>query len=294
MQAVLYEFPSVPLVSSNGMATVESLNKEVSALAQRVTAVETELRIWGKVIGGFSTAGLLVGMGALGWSVHIGNKVTAIEQQLVDGGNTKLVSELKLPKSPQQLQANLTMVTAQIRTARANGTKPNAQKVAALSDALSAVVQKDPNLPEAWQAATELVTYRSTQPATIQKACFGKSMSSVLNNSVNGIKLPDSLSDIDCSIDLGDIESFKSNPDIKDLKLNLDGTLSSPLGIELTHAHVIYHGGPIIPFTILRCVACTYDFGFSTPPPVPAQKLTRQLLIAEDFADIKVDSRGAA
>ena len=71
MQAVLYEFPSAPLESSNGMATVESLNKEVSALAQRVTAVETELRIWGKVIGGFSTAGLLVGMGALGWSVHI-------------------------------------------------------------------------------------------------------------------------------------------------------------------------------------------------------------------------------
>ena len=294
MQAVLYAFPFVPLESGDAMATVESLNKEISTLAQRVTAVETELRIWGRIIGGFAGAGLLAGLGALGWSVHIGNKVTAIEQQLVDGGNTKLVAELKDPKSKQQLQANLTTVTAQIQTARANGIKPNAPKVAALSEALSQVIQRNPDVSEAWQAATELVTYRSAQPATVQKACFGKSMGSFIDNSSNGIRLPDSLRDRDCSIDLGDIESFKSNLEIKDLKLNPDGTLIAPLGIELTNAHVVYHGGPLIPFTILRCVACTYDFGFSVPPPLPAQKLTRQLLLAGDFADIKMDSRGAA
>lgn len=94
-------------------------------------------------------------------ALAIKGDMQAIKQKIRDGGLGDIVAELQAPKSPEQLQASLATVTAQIKTARANGTRPDHKKVQALSGALSRVVQNAPQMPEAWQAAAEVISYRS-------------------------------------------------------------------------------------------------------------------------------------
>ncbi|MGO8717836.1 MAG: hypothetical protein ACLQMO_01300 [Acidobacteriaceae bacterium] len=97
----------------------------------------------------------------LGWGGYITVNVITLRQAVADSG-TKLVAELKAPKSTQQLQANLIAVTAQIQTARVEGKKPNPQKIKALSGAVATAVQENPELDEGWRAAALLASYRTS------------------------------------------------------------------------------------------------------------------------------------
>lgn len=99
-------------------------------------------------------------LAAFAWCWTLGSRVTAIQQQLADGGNTKLVAQFKTPESGEQLAANLLTVAAAVQTARAKGVEPD-NKTAALSKAVSQVIQRDPAIPEAWQAASQLVSFRT-------------------------------------------------------------------------------------------------------------------------------------
>lgn len=123
---------------------------------ERIASLETSL--------GHLKIGLLVLVPVLlTWGAYITVNVISMKQAITDGGNTKLVAELKVPKSPLQLHANLATVTAQIETARANGVQPNPQKVRALTGALSQVVQNDPKLVDAWRAVATLASYSTSE-----------------------------------------------------------------------------------------------------------------------------------
>jgi len=139
-------------------ATIFSQECEIEMASQpeRLASLETKFQILAWVTAIFVPL-------VLAWGAYITVNVIAMKQALVDGGVTKLVAELKNPNSRQQLQANLTTITAQIQTARVKGKKPDTQKVEALSSALAQVVQRNPELPEAWQAAAQLVSYESPQ-----------------------------------------------------------------------------------------------------------------------------------
>jgi len=258
---------------------------------ERTASLETTASIAKWVLGIFIPL-------VFGWGAFITINVIAMKQQLADGGNTKLVTELKAPKSPQQLQANLTTVVAQIQTDRVNGTRPNLTKVAALSGALSQVVKDNPQMPEAWQAATLLVSYRSPQPIASQKDCFNHSVQTIaagqISNNTTGAVYTYSgtLVYTDCTFVLSDVNAFKNSADVKDLIANSVGA-AFPVNIQLIHAHLVYRGGEVIPFLTLQCTACTYDFEYPATPPSPVQKLTRALLLASDYSDIKVDTQGA-
>ena len=77
------------------------------------------------------------------WAWFITNNVIAIKQQLADDGNKQIVAELTNPESPQQLQANLSTVVAQVRSVRVNGKKPDPKKIAGLSNAVAQVIRQD-------------------------------------------------------------------------------------------------------------------------------------------------------
>jgi hypothetical protein len=139
-------------------SNMQSVKADVGNLKADVSAIKTDLA---KLQGSAGTIKWILGiflpliaiwMGTLSYSVFF----------QAGAASSKIVAELKSPKSPQQLQANLNTVVADIQTATANGNKPNEKKVAALSGALSQVVKKNPELPEAWRAVATLVSYRSS------------------------------------------------------------------------------------------------------------------------------------
>ena len=116
-------------------------SKEFHNLSASVAAIKGSLGVGKWIVGLSFPVAAAACTAALIWCYHLGAKVTAVEQQLADGGNAKIVAELKSPKSSAQLQANLSTVIAQVQTARVDGKQPNAKKVNALSDALSEVVK---------------------------------------------------------------------------------------------------------------------------------------------------------
>jgi hypothetical protein len=204
---------------------------------ERIASLETTAAIAKGVLGVFIPLVIL-------WGSYITVNVIAIKQQMADGGNTKLVTELKTPKSPEQLRANLSTVVAQVQSAQANGIKPNPQKVYALSGAVSEAAQKNPELPQAWQAASELVNFRSgTQPIP-PDPCF-ESEPHFDNERPDG-PLMVTIQESNCTGDLGDADAFSRQIG------NYMGEQQKELGSRLTavnlvflNAHIIYRGGPI-------------------------------------------------
>ena len=88
--------------------------------------------------------------------------VRAIKQKIADGGVGPLVSALQNPKSPEQLAASLAVVSSQIRVAQVDGRHPDEEKLLRLSAAVKTAATRSPNMAEAWQAAYQIVNFRSS------------------------------------------------------------------------------------------------------------------------------------
>lgn len=286
MQLVLdcvgFDNRTTPPESDHGMAKIE----------ERLATIETVLGIWKWIVGGVAGATFLLGISALAWCYHLGNKVAAIEQQLADGGNARIVADLKNPKSQQELQANLSTVIAQVQTARVNGTKPNAKKVEALSGALTHVIQSDPQLPEAWQAAAQLVSFKSSpQGRPVDTPCFtGGPMQDMNEPPLGANNYSLSIIAANCVADISDAENFSraNGSYIADWEQKLAPRRVSII-VRFIGAHIIYRGGPLFPnVTGFVFQNCTFDIAVPVVPPPGGRTVTQQLLEAKNLNNVSI------
>ena len=219
------------------------------------------------VLGVLLTA-VVTGIGWWGWFVT--TNVVAMKQQLADGGNKQLVTELKNPKSSQQLLANLSTVVAQVQTATVEKKPPNAKKVEALSDAVATVLKSQPELASGWNAAAELVSYSTFRPEQPYSAsCINAKGATrrITSDAVGSIwqitEWKDCTLYLDAPETLGDIPPSA-------------GIIKSVL--DLQNVRIVYRGGKIPDIYQLKLQSCVFDFQLSEPPPIPARRLTVQLL----------------
>jgi hypothetical protein len=238
---------------------------------------------------------LIPGLGFWGWFVT--TNIIAMKQQLADGGNTKLVTELKNPQSPQQLQANLDTVIAQVETAKAAGQQPNPQKAHALAEAIAQVTRKNPDVPEAWQAATQLVNFRAPLGGAAPAKCFSGNLNKLLPP--ERIPPPDNRSGWEflvveesdgCTFDLDDAEAVVDrSKEMIDKATQLAAPERAGLAFRFRNAHIIYRGGPI-PLEIKLYIFenCTFDWQLPSAPSVAGQRFTQQLLEANNPTDVRV------
>jgi hypothetical protein len=98
----------------------------MAKIDERVAVIESNLGIVKWIIGIFVPLVVL-------WAAYITTSVIALKQAVSDGGNIKLVAQLKAPASPQQLRATLSTVTGQLQTIQVSHAKPNPQKISGLS-----------------------------------------------------------------------------------------------------------------------------------------------------------------
>jgi hypothetical protein len=283
-------------LSSSFFLSVES-EDTMAPQPERIASLETAAAIAKWVLGIFIPL-------VIGWGAYITMNVIAMKQQLADGGNTKLVTELKAPKSPDQLRANLSMVSAQIQTAKANGTKPDAKKVQALSTALSQVVQRDPELPEAWQTAFQLVSYRfqlaQIPPDSELRNCLDapKSLTefagtlreegdNVAKHRPGHFQLVSS----NCVLNLDSNSAFESTSGWQFFREVNERAPGNGVHFDLFNAIVTYSGNGLIPFDGLKCTNCVFELKPSSAiPPRRGQALTDQLLTA-DLSKVDVNLR---
>lgn len=259
---------------------------------ERITALETTVKHLKWLLG------LLV-VPLIAWGAYITVNVISMRQAIEDGGTTHLVAQLYSPRSSQQLQANLATVSAQAQMAMVEGKRPNRKKVDSLSRALTQVVQKNPELPVAWQAAIHLVNYkfepgRETAslpnclnlPVTGEKAFRGNKDGTFHQTSPS----EDAQAPIqgavvvaqNCQLDLDDDGNFNSTQVAKDFR---DAKEKHPRTsffiLSVTNAHVVYSGGKLIPINEIRFVNCSFEI--KPPSGLPnsqSQSITTQLLAA--------------
>ncbi len=271
---------------------------------ERLAGLESQSKWYWAALSAVALAGSLW----LGWLtnrlIDVQSKVSELRQMVHDGGLGDIVSQLRNPSSPEHLQASLSTVVAQIQTARANKIRPDEQKLKVLSSALSNVVQRVPENPEAWQAAVQLVDYKfqalpagpialpncydywTGMPSDHTDTIFNQD-GTVAERSNNFI--PDTgatwtvhATFHDCSLNIDYIDNFETTNIgrfFTDVKRHHPG--ADFLGLILTNVHVTYSGGKIIPVSEIQFINCTFEI--KKPTDVPnkeVQAIAGQLLTA--------------
>lgn len=269
----------------------------MASMPERVAALEARLEpnaTRNTLLGVFLTAAV----GGLGWWMYwVTTSLTAIKQQLADGGNKQLVAQLEAPKSLPSLRETLIRVAAQAEGARVAGVKPD-RKTLVVSKALANVAANDPSVSEVWRAASQMVNYRyQFSDATSAKNCLLNSpprddsheqhsqeeilrlKTDALQNKAHAYYI---IRMQNCTLDLADVAGFQGTPDYKDRK-SVDRTL--PIWLLLTDVQVKYSGGPTLPVSALQMVRCNLGFDLeAVPQSALARDLTLQAL-KSDTAD---------
>lgn len=267
-------------------------DKQFRELSESVATLKAEVGVWVRVACALASLATVVGGAALGWCFHISGQVTAIAQQLKDGGNPSLVAQIKAPASPAQLKANLSTVVAQVETAKANNKPPEPAKVEALSHAVSAVVKRDPSLPEGWQAASALVSFRPASndvllppsltalvggPKPNDADCFTKKLEVIPPPPIPAGQ-PANVVLSDCTLRMDAPADFLKAMD-RDTPGG-GGAFFAFEGVNLTlvRVHLVYRGGPLIQPDKVVMYGCTFDFDLDKQPPPRGVRLIMALL----------------
>jgi hypothetical protein len=286
---VIFKTPSARTVRPNAsfgsvempfsQAAHDQLAKEVSQLKTALAELNGSIAVLKWFVGIFAP----IALAAIAWCIHLNTKVAVIES----GGDTKLVTQLESPKSPQQLQASLTTVLAQVQTAQAEGKKPDAKKLRNISSAVNTVVKKNPELPEGWRVASALISYDSPQPNVELPDC-----ATITPTQLSWVPL--------------DPQSKGTPPPhqftLRNCHLNLDAPLPAshftPVGqpesftIVCDHCLVTYSGGAI-PLLGLKGYVnlifnnCRFAISASGEPPPAGKGLMEALLVSDDKSHVE-------
>ncbi|HEY4358255.1 MAG TPA: hypothetical protein VGN16_21090 [Acidobacteriaceae bacterium] len=279
-------------------------------IEKRLASVEHGLKYARIIALGLVTAAV----GCLGWLSH---KIDTVEERLnklderisyLDGklGNplNATIQDLTKPKSDAALAASLSVFSGEIQKNRVEKKPPKPENIVKLADALDDVLVKHSDIPTAWQAGAELVSYRSESLVKLPETL--PDCSDTLP--------PDGAGNID-KLEVEGTESYvpgftnapadtpwRTHVELGHCQLNLDDDghfNSTRLGkylllvkqhhpnmvmfdIWINDARIVYSGGKMIPFTSIAYVNC--QFILKPLPETPnknGQGFTRQLLAAD-------------
>jgi hypothetical protein len=144
-----------------------------------------------------------------------------------------------------------------------------------MADIQKKLVATDDNSPGYWQAASQLITYRSmpagTKPSN-DRPCRDMNVVIDRERGVDGVYEHIEMSN--CTFDLDNNPGFAWNG------------LPGYEYLVLHNVRVRYRGGAIHDIGRVMFDRCTFEFQISAPPPIPAQHLTETLLAASDISKV--------
>lgn len=248
-------------------------------LDKRLSVLEDRFKLFGTIV-----ALLLAGVGF--WFWYVTSNLIAIKQQLADGGNKQLVTELTNPKSSQQLEANLSTVIAQVQTARARNQPPNSTKVDQLSKAVGGVLNQRPSLIRGWQAAEELISFRSMPPQENPIRCRDIPHSPPKGSPELGTIIESTFFLEGCTISLDgdDADFITKRAEAVARAWGKPGAVP----VELSFVHIIYSGGDLPKVPYVQFENCTFEFRSPSVPTRSGENAVRQLLAASDIKNVRV------
>jgi hypothetical protein len=273
-----------------GLRSYSLHGEDMATQPERIASLEQDKK-WHWIVLSALAVGFAAWLGFVTVSI-VGMKgdLQAVKQKINDGGLGDIVSKIQNPSSPEQLSTTLELVTSLLDVQRLQGHKPDPVKLARLSSAVKNVATKDPNLPSVWQAATQLVNYRSVAvggPArTDLPNCLdiNRALLEIQNTPEvqfeHAVEVTDAVRD--CHLDLDATESFATTAAglfFSEAERRQPGVAKM---LQVENGTVTYSGGPMIPINRVVFKNCVFVFqpAFGLPPKA-GQSLTSQLLTAD-------------
>jgi hypothetical protein len=269
---------------------IDGIKSEVSELKKDLSSMRADLASMKQSIGTITTIAKFAAVPLLAWGTFITYNVIT---QVASGSTTKIAAELRTPKSPEMLRADLSGLTSQIEAARANGKHPDERKVIALSSAVAQVVHNDPQLPEAWQTAAQLISFRVLPKSASPGPCdipYGMKAVPLVDHFSASMPVGTELIYHDCVMVLDDVDAFERTSVYQDkMKLPREKPFEFH-AIYLQNVHVVYRGGHLLPAGRFIFTNCTFDFRIYGPPEPSGRSLTETLLVAKDAANVTYET----
>ena len=214
--------------------------------------------------------------------------IRAIKQNLRDRGS-EVVNNIEHPRTTDELAANLTLASAQIQLARAEHRKPDSSKLASLQHAIADAASEHTDLPAAWSAAAELISYRSSALHEFPQHLPPCNLVDIKPESrtwrlPNGVIMGTTgyyLSD--CSLRLEDVPPLA----VTDAgPFHVKPTDTILLVVSLTNGEVIYDGGPIRHEGGFVFENCTFDLRTDGVPTGAARHILTAALTSKDLIQV--------
>ncbi len=219
----------------------------------------------------------------------------AVKQKISDGGLGSIVAQLGEPKSSEQLAAILAIIASEVRYDRAGDRPPKLANLTKLSSAVKQVAIKSPEIPEVWQAAFQLVSYRSesTLPlARIHLPNCADDLTSLQLLSMSPPKAPDSkftVSLSSCALNLDDDGSFAQTALGKFFEEARKRNPGNENTIHLFAGTITYSGGKLLPVDRIDFENCLFDFKPPQMLPPDSGKLIADQLLTADLRKGSID-----
>jgi hypothetical protein len=263
----------------------------VASYPERIISLESNKKWhWIALV---ATAVTLVALGA--WSAWLTvtlhrtvRDLQAVKQRAADGGLGGIVAQLQEPKSSEQLAAILAIIASEVRYDRAGDRPPKLANLIKLSSAVKQVAMKSPEIPEVWQAAFQLVSYRSesTRPlAPIHLPNCADDLTLLQQLSTAPPRAQESKFTVNlssCALNLDDDGSFAQTALGKFFEETRKRSPGDESTIHIFSGTITYSGGKVLPADRIDFENCLFDFKTpQTPPPSSGKSLADQLLTAD-------------
>jgi hypothetical protein len=306
--------------------TVRDIHSMVARIEGFVADQKAAPVFWSKVSGVAAVVASLAAAASLVIGVVQANRMrSSVQGQVasIQGQVTRLQSDLRMLTGvlrPELLNQLGPVITSAIQlqdrdvgavlqqpinvlgVLRQNKVRLSMADIEPSSEATRNMIQAHPTVPEVWNIAAQLVSYRSELQAQFGAVDLPNCLSlrdprmdhdhiTVGNQQYDipgfsSVKFPHwqtHASETNCILDLDDDGSFSQTAvgqyfeEVRRLHPGLD-----VVSIVLDHAVIRYSGGKLIPITEIQFKNCLFDFRApKTAPPIPGRKLTDQLLLAD-------------
>ncbi len=299
MQVLVYSAPEAFRFTPERDGIMAVSEKEFRVLSVSVAEIRGGITA-SKWFMGISTAVLIP---LLSW---ICISIVNLKSDVSSLGIGKSASQLNSGKSPEQVKQSLTAIIAEATLLQVEGKAPNkgtAKALGAASEAVASAIDRYPQYPEVWKAASSLVNVRSLNgkveipsdvvakvgpPVPNRGDCFtipmGPSslgqMPPELNNYVWILGTPWH----DCTLYLDDVQGFNRSTLMTYVfeKIGANKELIF-FDFTLVRVNIVYRGGPIIPIRRVIFYDCWFGFNVPSAPPSGRGKDLLEAILSKSF-----------
>lgn len=274
--------------------------EDSDSITERLARVESTIERWQGALGSSKWFGGILAtilLGTMGWAINaeisMSRDIAILKSQSPLALSKKAESIIQKSTSPGQLaEANSLIVRASKSSA---GIEPTTLKH--ISSSLANQEQSSLGSPEYWRTVSTVVNIKSnyTGRPTPNNDCLSGHLavdlgpypidqwgdvypetSQTQKASIAEFRLQN------CSLQIDNVSQFWNSSYGKFLKSRKAANPNLKTFIlVLVNVQVRYSGGPLLPFTKIICVNCSYSIDLPAPPKLNGQTFVKQLLVAD-------------